>query len=129
MSAPEKVHPIQFKLFMSGSEWKQSVTSSIDLGFGKPATMDELWDQKLDEAKVSKPSIQHGAGIHEAISEQGYQHNENDPPTIKVGGRFGDRTTDMTQGEGHHRIAAAADIEETTGKHVWIPTNYEERYW
>ena len=129
MSAPEKVHPVQFKLFMSGTEWKNTVTSSVDLGFGGPATMDELWDQKLAESKVSKPSRLHGAGLHEAISEQGYQHDREDPPTIRVGHRHGQGGNEMTQAEGHHRIAAAADIERTTGQHVWIPTNYEERYW
>ena len=30
----------------------------------------------------------------------------------------------FTQTQGHHRVAAAAEIERTTGRNVWLPVNY-----
>lgn len=122
MAAHENIHPLQFKLFMGAQEWQESVTDSVDRPFTKDKTMKSVWASKLKEAKASKPSIEHGAGIHQSMTERGYQHNENDPPTIQVS-----RSNEQVQEEGHHRIVAGADIERTTGKHIWIPTRYTER--
>ena len=123
MPAHEKVHPVQFKLFMSGREWMNSVSDSVDLDHGEHETMEELWDLKTDESKMHAGSG-HGAGIFSSMSKHGYDADKafGDAPTILVSSR-----NQMVQGEGHHRIAAAAEIERETGKQVWIPTNYETR--
>lgn len=118
MAAHEAVHPVQFKLFMSGQEWQRSVTDSVDRVHTKGETMKAVWKEKLHESK--KPhGLEHGSGIHDALRYEGYQHNTDDPPTIYLSS-----AGEHIQGEGHHRIAAAADIERTTGRNVWIPTNY-----
>lgn len=122
----------QFKLFMSGQEWQAAATDSVDLGFAQtgkraPTNMRQLWSQKLDEAKVPEGTMArngykaHGAGIYDSMSEKGYVHNPEpyDNPTLFVRGH------DLKQGEGHHRIAAAAEIERQTGKPIWIPTTYK----
>lgn len=121
MSAHETVHPMQFKLFMGADEWKNSVTDSVDRPFVKDRKLSTVWSEKLTESKEpAGPS--HGAGIHDALQYEGYQHNHDDPPTILVGDK-----NNLAQGEGHHRIAAAADIERSAGTQFWIPTNYRRR--
>jgi hypothetical protein len=122
MPAHEHVHPLQFKLFMGGQEWQQSVSDSVDRPFVKGQKMSNLWKEKLTESKEPDWMGTHGAGVHESLSRWGYDHEPDDPPTILVGDK-----NRQTQGEGHHRIAAAADIERTTGRNIWIPTNYMGR--
>jgi hypothetical protein len=121
MAAHESIHPLQFKLFMSGEEWKQSVTDSVDRPFVRDRKMSTMWSEKLSESKEPHGPT-HGSGIHADLRYEGYVHNADDPPTILVGSK-----NKLAQGEGHHRVAAAADIERTTGKPIWIPTNYEKR--
>jgi hypothetical protein len=117
-----KGKPDQLKLFMSGGEWKRAVSDSVDRQFATgPKTMRSVWREKLAESKEPADDNSHGSGIHDALSTHGYQHSTTDPPTIFVGSN-----NESVQGEGHHRIAAAADIERTTGRKIWIPTNYRE---
>jgi hypothetical protein len=119
MAAHHKIHPEQFKLFMGGQEWQRSVSDSIDRVHTKGETMKAVWSEKLTESKVPGSYTTHGAGLHDAIATHGYQHDADDPPTVLLG-----NSGQKIQGEGHHRIAAAADIERATGRNVWIPTNY-----
>jgi hypothetical protein len=122
MAASDHIHPVQLKLFMGAGEWKKSMTDSVDRPFAKDRKMSNLWSEKLTEAKEPAGRYGHGAGLHDDLSTGGYKHDKWDPPTIMV-----NRSNEMAQGEGHHRIAAAADIERTTGRNMWIPTNYEPR--
>jgi hypothetical protein len=120
---PKQFEPVQLKLFMGAQEWQGSVTDSFDRWTHKDETMDELWRSKLHEAK--QKSGVHGAGVYDSIKAVGYYHEHPDvmePPTIQITSRG-----TLTQGEGHHRIAAAAEIEKETGKPIWIPTNYTAR--
>lgn len=125
----------QLSLFMSGEEWKASVTNSVDRHFKSGGryqpkgsameTMDDVWERKENEARQSKHTMGHGAGLYDAMSKGGYDHDASpdyDKPTIWTG--FGPNA-EMTQGEGHHRVAAAAAVERDTGKKTWIPTSYE----
>src|SRR4051812_31025029 len=106
MAAPRNIHPGQFKLFMGGQEWQNSVVDSVDLAYSKKRTMKGLWKEKLGEAKQPASSGGHGAGVYESMKEYGYYHDIGLPrnkPTTLVNYR-----NELTQSEGHHRIAAAA---------------------
>jgi hypothetical protein len=141
--------PEQLKLFMSGTEWKNSITDSTDLGDldNDAEGMGKLWSTKEAEARqpkeikaydvqwrggrghrvtiASSPNTVHGSGLYDSIKEKGYEPGPGAAhPTILKGNRG-----ENTQWEGHHRVAAAAAIESDTGKHVWIPTDYRKRQW
>ena len=129
MPAHHNVNPHQLKLFMGGREWQDTMSDSVDrmvpVNGLSGESMGQLWDRKLVEAK-QPAGTSHGAGLHESLSEHGYEHDAVEPPTIFHGDLWGQmEKPGFAQGEGHHRIAAAADIEKTTGKNVWIPTKYE----
>ncbi len=114
-------NPDQFKLFMTGTEWKAQVTHSTD------GPMPSTWDQKSREAALpltASTKFDHGAGMKDTLMTQGYQHDRDDPPTIIIEDAPNGKSTRMVQSEGHHRVAAAADIEAETGQPVYIPTNY-----
>ena len=119
----ERVSPQQFKLFMTGTEWKDSITRSTD------GPLQHVWPQKTSEARAPGPvsplNPVHGGGIKDAIAKEGYKHDRADPPTIILEETMSGKLNHV-QGEGHHRVAAAADIEQDTGKPVYLPTNYED---
>lgn len=131
MSAKSSINPHQMKLFMGGSEWKDSITSSSD-GRWLP----DLWATKLEEALQPDPGpgVSHrerrGAGTVDSLREHGYnpemsvdEEGDPDPPLIKM---LSDGSLHMLNG--HHRIAAADYLEREEGKTIWIPTNYG-RWW
>lgn len=140
----KNVSPDQFKLFMSATEWKDHVQDSVDLpepdsfhSQHKDAAniqqgrMNRMWDRKLEESKLPETEYDHGSGLHDSISEKGFQVRPivnkfsyyEDRPVVYV-----NKDGTKMQGEGHHRIAAAADIEQKTGKVFDIPTNYEKNW-
>lgn len=118
---PKRISPNQFKLFMTGTEWQASVTKSTD------GPLEHVWPQKTSEARQPGPvgvlNPVHGGGLRDAIATEGYKHDREDPPTIILEQGAGSKVHHV-QSEGHHRIAAAADVERTTGKPTYIPTNY-----
>lgn len=140
-----KMNPDQFKLFMSANEWKDSIEGSTDLY--QDQTLDELWDDKLRESKATGGGV-HGAGSYASLEKEGFREGINpnrgelynqdgyvyhgaDGKTVNAPfwGYSGpsilvDKKGRNIQAEGHHRIAAAADIEKKTGKTMWIPANY-----
>lgn len=128
-----KVNPDQFKLFMSGTEWKGAVTDSYDRdwvtsgpGDYRQENMNELWSRKETEAREPKSNA-HGSGLYDAIKNEGYDPNKVDDIDIESGS-YGPSIAHVRgksmQVDGHHRIAAAAAVERDTGKVSWIPTNY-----
>lgn len=126
-----KVSPDQFKLFMTGPEWQGTVNHSFDRhttdGSDEREPMNKLWARKETEARQPHDEWEHGSGVYDSMKRKGYRHHladgPGDIPTIYAeGGR-------LTQGEGHHRIAAAAALERETGKPTYIPTNYERLGW
>lgn len=98
----------QFKAHMSGVEWQAAVTHSTD------GPMPDMWKEKTDQARQT--------GLTASMSEHGYVHDPSDPPTIVLEHSPSGKTVRAVQSEGHKRVAAAADIERTTGKPVMIPT-------
>lgn len=145
MAASDHLHPGQIpgqmKLFMSGTEFRGASHASIDFGpKGEEGSLerhhwDKGWNTKLEESKQPEGTKMdsgwraHGSGVYDSLLEHGYQperHDEFDEglpgPTLYIDHGL----DDYIQGEGHHRVAAAADIEEKTGRHTWMPVNYED---
>lgn len=111
-------------------------------------SMPQMWERKEAEARApetikthdvqwrggrghrvtiaEEPNRLHGSGVYDSMKEKGYDHDEAssvNKPTIYL------RGSEKIQGQGHHRVAAAAALEqETPGRNVWIPTNYQEIY-
>jgi hypothetical protein len=112
------VNPNQFKLFYGAKELKDSITQSYDVDIGEgDTTLNSMWVRKLGEAKAS--------GLHESLHTEGVHPNTK--LTVQWGGPNGDsEDPDAVHHmiyDGHHRVAAAADIEEQTGRAMWINTD------
>jgi hypothetical protein len=114
------LNPNQLKLFMTGTEWKNSITHSTD------GPLEHIWPQKEQEARSPESSGRHGAGVYDSLKENGFNHykNVNSPATIIFEESPDGKSVRTVQSEGHHRVAAAAALEKDTGKQVFIPTNY-----
>ena len=125
------INPNQFKLFMTGTEWKDSVTHSTD------GPIEHVWKEKTEQAAspynpaYGEKDVRqvHGAGLKDSLLEHGYHHDPSNPPTIVLENSPSGKTTRHVQSEGHHRIAAMADIEsETAGtdkpRTFFVPTRY-----
>jgi len=118
---------------MGGQEFQRASSSSVDLGLSThgPRTMKALWKEKTAEAMTPAVPYQgvHGQGLYESMKEHGYRADyegaEWDKPTLHVR-----PSGELTQGEGHHRIAAAAQIERESGgrRSIWLPVRYEKAY-
>jgi hypothetical protein len=120
MASNYHLHPGQMKLFMTGTELKESITGSIDRA--PMQSMDDMWKRKLRE---SKGEAWHGGGTHASLKEHGWVgpgpgiHQRMQPGAIPEWNKEHLQVEDA-----HHRIAAAADIEKRSkGKRtIWIPT-------
>lgn len=135
MSAADHLHPGQIpgqmKLFMGGQEFQDTVTHSSDFaGNSSNPEWAGKWAKKLAQSKVPHDDSwpgegrrPHGAGVYDSMLEHGYQADRvgkyDGMPTITHNTAGG-----FTQTQGHHRVAAAAEIERTTGRNVWLPVNY-----
>ena len=124
MAASEHLHPVQMKLFMTGTELKGEITSSIDRA--PMGSMDQMWDRKRKESK--RTGFGHGHGTHASIKEHGWVGSgpELFHTTVPGGIPEWDRE-ELGVSDAHHRIAAAADIEARSAgtkkpRTIWIPT-------
>lgn len=108
-------------MFESGTEIQKYITKSFDVDpFLDKGDINNMWKRKLKEAKTPQRAAVHGSGLYKAIKKDGFDW---DFP-VQVEHFFGEN--DKTMAEGHHRVAAAAEIERETGKPVWIPIKH---YW
>ena len=118
MSSSDRLNPMQLAMFMPVGELKDSVYPpdvNQEKYYGN--NRKQMWADKLAEAKtpLPKPSgwmdqrlqhmilgVPHGAGLHESIQAEGVQtpipliDRDDEEPILF---------------EGHHRVAAAADID------------------
>lgn len=106
---------------MSGRELRDYLNESYDrtyqyFGSGELETMEQMWDRKVEESKVPEDITRHGSGVMDFLKKDGY--NWDYPMNISA---FGDKRLIWN---GHHRVASAADIEEETGKQIYIPVKY-----
>ncbi len=134
MAAKNHLNPKQLKLFMTPDEIMSSVTDSVDrttpytdsvyddetgeyVDVHYPGqTMDELWDNKLSESKGKGWGIPEP--LYDSIAKHGVKRHVTLQPNYHDDG--------YTMGQGHHRVAAAADIAKKTGDQVFIPVIYDD---
>lgn len=109
----------QMKLFMSAREVKNWITDSTDRSPNE--TLDDMWKRKLRESKSPRGANVHGAGVYDAVSE-----GKSILPDLTLipyrKDAFGDAKNVI--GDGHHRIAAMADVEAKTGRESFTPVKY-----
>ena len=109
----------QLKLFMTPAEVKDRVTTSGDLEPGE--TMDQMWDRKVEQSKAPRDTG-HGSGVYDALSEG---KPILDSVNVHFGTYMGEgKRSDTFIPNKHHRIAAQADIDATTGKETFVPIEY-----
>jgi hypothetical protein len=116
--------PLQLPMFMTGKELKGLATESGDILPGQ--TIDDMWKSKLETAKKPLSSGIPGSGSYDSIKNEGWN-----PPKKSViqtqhvlGGPSDSNMADFGVEDGHHRIAAAADIEEQTGRQIYFPVEH-----
>jgi len=102
----------QLKLFMTPEEIKGYVNTSGDLYDGE--TMDQMWERKVEESKAPRDTG-HGSGVYDALSG-------GKPILSTVTALHTSRGSELE--DKHHRVAAQADIDATTGKETFVPMAY-----
>lgn len=113
MAASEHLNSRQLKLFMTPQEIMGSVVDSVDRGYDEP--IEDLWDEKLEESKGALKTNS-GKSLYDSIADKGVQRHV----TLQQDGGH------LVMGQGHHRVAAAADIAKRTGRQMYIPVVYDE---
>ena len=135
----------QLKMFYGAQELKDTITESGDRGrygsfashygldsadrqsssgssgYHEKESLDEMWDRKLAESKRPVESG-HGGGVHASIVKRGYVQAS----PVRMHWDTEDGMTDVRLSDAHHRIAAAADIEQTTGRNIWINAEHHD---
>jgi hypothetical protein len=127
MAANDHLRPEQMKLFMTGTELKGAITSSIDKA--PMQSMSGLWDRKRKESK--RTGMGHGHNTYQSIKEQGWQGSGPGIHHVRTFGAIPEfDKDDLSIDDAHHRVAAAADIEQRSkGKrNIWIPTTNRYEY-
>jgi hypothetical protein len=126
MAASDHLHPQQMKLFMTGTELKGEITSSIDRA--PMQSMDDMWKRKLRE---SKGEHWHGGGTHASLKERGWVGPGPELFHTTIPGAIPEwDKEELGVSDAHHRIAAAADIEKRSkGKRqIYIPTTNRSQF-
>ena len=141
--------PNQLQMFYSATDLKNTITESGDRGTigshashygittserqsssfdpGEEESLDEMWSRKLAESKRPEGEV-HGGGVHESISSRGWLHGRRSDVTLHWNEDPEDAYAlpDVRVWDAHHRIAAAADIEQQTGKTIWLNTEHQD---
>jgi hypothetical protein len=120
------LNPMQMQLFVDPEEHIESLRGSIDLNEGY--TADELWKGKEEEARSPEGSGRHGAGLYDSVKKYGLVTGRDNPfsgPPIEL--HPASDESGWVQGEGHHRVAAAAAVQRDTGKKQWFTPTYRRR--
>lgn len=129
MPASDHVNPKQLKLFMPAQELMNSVSDSVDRAWEyedvdpdtgdtvivPEETMSDLWKIKLAESKA-RGSFQKSS-LYDSIKKEGVQRHV----TLQT-----NADGSLTMGQGHHRVAAAADISKRTGRQMYVPVIYDD---
>lgn len=139
------VHPIQFQMFYGAQEMKDMITDSGDRGSigsnasyyglssgaradpdvtGEKESMDEMWERKTAESKSDDYTV-HGSGVHKSIMDEGFRAHTKVTLNWDDSEDYGEEP-EVRLGDAHHRVAAAADIEKTTGRNIWINANHSD---
>lgn len=118
----------QLKMFMTGNEIKQSITGSVDAPDADDDNdndvMAEMWDQKVDESHYRRADPRddvHGQSLYDNVDEEGARM----PVTMFHPRSYMYSTGSMIHGDGHHRTAISADVEDRTGRQIYIPVLHD----
>ena len=100
MSSGDHINHQQLALFMPAGELRQNIPNDFipDVDWG-PSSVDEMWANKLDTAKMKDYNEESERSLYDRIASGGVER----PVRIHV--------DDGTIIDGHHRIASAADID------------------
>lgn len=110
----------QLKMFMTGNEIKQTITGSVDASNNDEDTMSEMWDQKVEEShdrRVNAGDDRHGQSLYDSVEDEG----AHTPVTL-----YTPRFNSTIHGDGHHRTAISADVEDRSGRQVYLPVLHDE---
>ena len=100
--------PVQLPMFMQAEHLLGSLTATADQSY---TDTDTVMNRKLRKSKAP-PGSGHGAGVHASVAKEGVLN-----PVQMIHAEGGD----LMMGQGHHRVAAAAEIERRTEKPKWVP--------
>jgi chorismate synthase len=114
----------QLPMFMRAGEIKSKVNASADPGGGD---MEHLWKYKLREAKTGairnaryQPTrVRKGASLYDSIKREGVKKPVE---LIRNFDSISFRPAGYQLGDGHHRVAAAADIDPN----MLVPVEHDE---
>jgi hypothetical protein len=106
----------QLKLFMTPAEIKGYVNTSSDLRSDGSENMEQLWDRKVEESKRPR-DYGPGSGVYDALSAG--------KPILGTVTVLHRSSGDSELEDKHHRVAAQADIDATTGKETFVPMEYK----
>lgn len=132
---PKQFPPRQLQMFMTGTELQETINHSYDGSMSTGGTgggengLKGLWDLKLRESKKPESGGRHGSGTYDSIKQHGWSsdharsgydvvnlYHDSKPGAIPEFDREERRVDD-----GHHRIAAAADLESRGSAPHYIP--------
>ena len=130
MSASEHLHPQQMQLFVDPVEHIESSLRGSTDHYPQQRSWDAMWDRKLTNSKLPKGAMTGGAGVHNSVRKKGVVQNwdvDRYGETQQTGAPVllpSEDGVGFVQHEGHHRMAAAADIQRTTGRAQFVPVTY-----
>lgn len=103
----DQTGPMQLPMFMRARDLADSLTGTLDRSH---QSVEEVMDQKLYQSQQHIGP--HGGGVYESVQREGVIN-----PVQLVHGM----NQSLLMGQGHHRTAAAEDIERQTGQDKWVP--------
>lgn len=104
----DQVGPMQLPMFMRARDLADSLTGTLDKS---EYSVEEVMEHKLRASK-GRMGHGHGTGVYDSVAREGVLN-----PVQMVHGM----NNSLLMGQGHHRVAAAEDIERQTGKDKWVP--------
>jgi hypothetical protein len=114
-------NPHQFKLFYGGRELRDAITHSYDIDEEEgDQNLTDMWKRKVAESKLPERSGGHGAGVYESLLNEGVRPDTKLHVNWSTPYPADPDIPGKAIYEGHHRVASAADIEETTGRAMWF---------
>lgn len=113
--AKEHLQGEQLKMFMTPNEIIGSVDDSVDRN--DEEDIDQLWEMKESELDNS-PEY---SNLKKSVNEEGVKR----PVTLTT--NYGGKGT-LFMGDGHHRVVAAYQKQEKTGRQQYVPVIYSNNY-
>lgn len=121
MAASNHINKDQLAMFMSGNDIMNYVNESFDRhAYGEEReTMEHLWERKLDE---SQKSADRDPDLYQSLAS-GWKDNQK-PIQIAHETVKGEPVRYLLNG--HHRAAAAADLQKRRGQEIYFPVEHTD---